>query len=261
MSTPAEITVGGRPVASVLGTFGKGVPGAVAVNLGSSGGPTCSRACPYHPETTDPDAADLGARCYAVRTERFRKTAAARLAAFDDAGPETVARRAFHELAARGFRAPWLRISAFGGVPEDPADAPSLARLAWGAAAAGTPVHWPTETRAKRTAWANVVPPEIAVRWSVPATDRSAWATDPGPVSTVAGSPGDREPARLRDARSVAADRRRATGRRCIVCPAVASRILRTAAAGVRTAEAPGARCDSCRACADPGTDVVFPLH
>ena len=259
--TAAEITVRGRPVASVFGSFGKGVPGSVGLSFGTSGGPTCDRGCPYHPASTaGPDAAPVAGRCYAARTERFRRAAGDRLAAFDDAGPEAVARRAWHESAARGHRFPWFRVSVFGGVPADPAAAPSLARLAWGLAAAGTPVHWPVETEAKRTAWGEVVPPEIAVRWSVPlGSDR--WTTAAGPVSTVAGDPAAREPDRLAAARAAAAARRASTGRRCVVCPAVASRIIRTAAAGRRTAGAPAARCGSCRACSDPAVDVVFPLH
>jgi NAD-dependent dihydropyrimidine dehydrogenase PreA subunit len=250
--TVVPLMVRGRPV-SVLGTIGKAVPGSVAVSFAPSGGRYCETVCPHHPEN--------GGACYAVRTERFRKPLAARLAESERVGAESVAVQARAESAARGHRFPWFRVAAFGSVPGDPDDAPTLAALCRDLVAAGTPVHFPTETRGKRDRWTAAIGGAVAVRWSIPSPSDPAWTTDPGPVSTVAGSRDEREPDRLAAARAAASARRASTGRRTIVCPAVASRIIRTATAGKRTAGSDRAKCGGCTACADHGTDVVYPLH
>jgi len=243
------LTVRGKPVAEVLGSFGKAVPGSVHLSLAPSGGRWCSRSCPHLPAN--------GGKCYAERTERFRIALGDRLAAFDAAGPEPVAARAFAESAIRGHRFPWARVSAFGGVPEDPADVPSLVRLVRAWLDAGTPVHFPAETQRKADRWTRAIGrPEFEVRESVADPRRFVRAVRHrlrGVFSTVAGDPGDSRPERLRKAREVA-ERARALGDRVIVCPAVASRILRGSAGS--------AKCGACRACSDRDIrGVVFPLH
>lgn len=259
-AAPVALSIGGRPL-DPLGTFGKGVTGSVHLSLAPSGGRYCDTGCALHPESTSPHAAPVAARCYAVRVERFRGRLGAKLAAVGAMDPESVASLARGLSAARGHRFPWFRVSAFGGVPS-PDAVPSLAGLLRDLDAAGTPVHFPTESPGKRDRWRDALDGSgVVVRLSIAPGD-PAWGTDPLPASTVAVGSGDH----LDAARDAAAARRVATGRRCIVCPAVASGILATrrhrAAGGRgRAAGSPRAKCGTCRACADPGVDVVYPLH
>lgn len=242
--TPATLTVGGRP-ATVLGTFGKGCDGSAALNFGESGGANCSTACPYHPRTTSEHAAAGGARCYAATLEKRRPSLAAKLRRHESA-PAEVVRLARLELAARRWCVPWLRVSAFGSVPESvPA---GFGELMADAAAAGIPVHLPVETPEKAATYAAAVGPGVAVRLSA---TPDQWLTHDGPASTVAGRMTDTPRERLQLAREAAKARRAATGRRCGVCPAVASRTLKGRPV----------KCGECTLCADPGADVVYPAH
>lgn len=248
--TIATLTIGGaRPV---LGAFSKGAPGSVALNFAPSGGANCATGCPYHPRSTSAHAAPGGARCYAARCEARpdRQQLAAKLERHEVAGADAVLEAASAELAARGWRVPWLRVSAFGSVP------PTVPRGLRGFLArlrdAGTPVHLPVETARKARRYRAAVGDLVAVRESV-ATPRR-WRTAPGPVSTVAGSMDTPPRERLEAARDAAADRRRRTGRRVVVCPAVAAGTLRRGAAS-------RAKCGACTACSDAATDVVYPAH
>lgn len=248
IATP--LTIGGR--APVLGSFGKGAPGSVALNFAPSGGSNCDAGCPYHPESTAANAAPGGARCYAARTETRpdRRQLADKLSRHEAAGADAVLEAAAAELAARGWRLPWFRISAFGSVPATPPR--GLRAMLERLAEAGTPVHLPVETARKAARYRAALGDVVAVRESV-ATPRR-WRTASGPVSTVAGSMATPPRERLEAAREAAADRRRRTGRRVVVCPAVAAGTLRRGAAN-------RAKCGSCTACADPYVDVVYPAH
>lgn len=249
--TTATITIGGR--LPVLGEFGKGAPGSLALNFAPSGGENCATSCPYHPESTAANAAPGGARCYAARTEARpdRQGLSAKLERHAAAGADAVLEAADAELAARGYRAPWLRVSAFGSVPPKPP--PRLRRLLERLAGAGTPVHLPVESPAKARRYRQAVGDIVAVRESVATLRR--WRTAPGPVSSVAGSMAESPRERVTAAKAAAADRARRTGRRVVVCPAVAERALR----GRRATGS--AKCGRCTACADPAVDVVYPAH
>jgi hypothetical protein len=234
----------------ILGEFSKGCAGSVALNFDRSGGANCDRGCPYHPQSTS--AAAGGARCYADRVERRpdRRELAAKLDRHGAAGADAVLAAAERELAAAAFRVPWFRISSFGSVPPTPPAGlrPLLLRLI----KAGTPVHFPIETGRKaaryRRALAGV---GVAVRESVATMRR--WRTAAGAVSIVAGSMDQPPRKRVAEAKRVAAERTARTGRRAIVCPAVAARALRTGSEK--------AKCGICTACADPSTDIVYPAH
>ena len=60
---------------------------------------------------------------------------------------------------------------------------------------------------------------------------------------------------RVRESKRVAAERTARTGRKCIVCPAVAARYLNG------NKPNPAAKCGNCVACALAHVDVVYPLH
>ena len=247
MSTAATLTVNGR---TVLGTFSKGVTGSAALNFGQSGGQNCDKVCPFHPESTAPNPD--GVRCYAVRVESRpdRQTLAAKLQRHEQAKPADVVRAADAECKERAYRLPWFRVSAFGSVPSR-VPLP-LVRLLWRLADAGTPIHLPVESKAKRARYQSALGDRVAVRWSAPTP--SAFLSEPGIVSTVAGSMDQRPADRVRAARDLAKERRQASGRGCIVCPAVTVRHL-------RKSPSPHAKCGGCTACADPALDVVYPAH
>lgn len=247
----ATLTIGGaRPV---LGSFSKGASGSLALNFAPSGGANCATSCPYHPESTAANAAPGGARCYAARCEARpdRAGLAAKLERHAAAGADAVIEAATAELAARGWRLPWLRISAFGSVPAVPPQ--RLRAMLERLRDAGTPVHLPVETSRKARRYRQAVGDIVAVRESVATLRR--WRTAPGPVSGVAGSMADSPRERVASAKAAAADRARRTGRRVVVCPAVAERALR----GRRATGS--AKCGRCTACADPAVDIVYPAH
>ena len=235
---------------SVLGSFSKACAGAAALNFARSGGPNCERGCPYHPESTA--SAPASARCYAVRIEHRpdRQQLASKLDRHEAAGADAVILAAERELAAAAYRLPWLRISAFGSVPARvPAGLrPLLTRLV----RAGTPVHLPIETAAKASRYRRALDGVgIAVRESM--TSRRRWRTAAVPASIVAGTMQQTPRERVDAAKAAAAERADRTGRRAIVCPAVAAKHLRTGS--------DRAKCGICTACADPSVDVVYPAH
>ena len=246
MSTAATLTVNGR---TVLGTFSKGVTGSAALNFGQSGGKNCAKVCPFHPESNAPNPD--GVRCYAVRVESRpdRKQLAAKLQRHEDAKPADVVRAADAECKERAYRLPWFRVSAFGSVP--PRVPLPLVRLLWRLADAGTPIHLPVESKAKRDRYQLSLGKRVAVRWSAPTA--ASFLADSGIVSTVAGSMNETPRERVRAAADLARERREKSGRACVVCPAVAARHLRTGSKS--------AKCGLCTACADPGVDVVYPAH
>lgn len=240
----------------VLGSFGKGTAGSVALNYARSGGSNCSKVCPYHPETESPHAADIDARCYAARCEARpdRSQLAAKLDRHESAGGDEVSARAYAEARAHRFRFPWFRFSAFGSVPDTPPR--DLVRMVEELASAGTPIHLPIEDPDRAARYRAALPDSVAVRLSVPIVDPE-WMRSDGPVSTVAGSMDESPMDRLAAAKNAAARFMGATGRRAVVCPAVASTTYRRRGRNVAPV-----KCGDCTACADPTVGaVVYPAH
>ena len=245
----ATLTIDRRPV---LGTFTKALPGAAALNYGTSGGANCDTGCPYHPASTSAQAAPDAARCYAATCERRhdRQQLAAKLARHESAGADAITAQADQECRQRAYRLPWFRVSAFGSVPPSPPA--GLRQLLQRLTDAGTPVHLPIETARKANRYRRHLDGTgVAVRESV--ATRRRWLTAPAACSLVAGSMQQRPAERVQAAKRAAQDRTAATGRRCIVCPAVAATHLRTGSKR--------AKCGACTACADPAIDVVYPVH
>ena len=247
-----------QPPPNVLGSFGKAVPGSRALNMGRSGGKNCWRGCVMHPESTSPLAVPEAGRCYAARCESRpdRTQLAAKLERIEASDPDSVVDIADAELRQQQYRLPWFRISAFGSVPDriPKGFAGMLRRLH----EAGTPIHFPIECPDRTGRDRDALPEAIAVRWSIPMGDSTSWETYPEACSTVAGSMKDRPMERIEAARQVASERREATGRRTIVCPAVVTSFMSKQR---RFKGMHRVKCGECRHCADPFTDVVYPVH
>ena len=253
-TTTTTLTIGRAAIggAKVLGSFGKATPGAAALNFGQSGGDNCDTACPYHPGSDSPHAAPDRARCYAATCEARadRKQLAAKLERHERAGADALTAAAFGECANQGFRFPWFRVSSFGSVP---AIVPTgFVRLIQKLVDAGTPVHFPIEPGGKIETYREALKGiPVAVRESV-ACSRD-FLTRPGPISFVVGTMRQRPRERVALAIRYAKSRRRRTGRRAVVCPAVAAVHLRT--------KSKRAKCGGCTACDDPAIDILYPVH
>lgn len=259
----------------VLGDFGKGVKNSHTLNFSRSGAEGyCDKSCTYHPDNNDSNRPNKN-RCYAARAEvrPDRVELANKLLRHEDLGPETLCRRALAELKktySRGKKVPWLRISAFGSVPL-PENATTeflnaLRELLDYCDMQNIPVHFPVESQAKRDFYQCEVGTRATVRLS--AQSDTIWLTDSQPASFVAGTTDMSRLERLDEAKRVAVLRREATGRKTIVCPAVASRYLefkRRKLAGDPNARnatgSPRAKCGACIACSQAGTDVIYPAH
>lgn len=244
-----SMTIKGRPV---LGGFGKGLPGSITLNFGTSGGSNCDTECAYHPRSTNSRASSADARCYAAACEnrRDRTQLLAKLQRHESTDAVSLIDAATNELTANGWRAPWFRFSAFGSVPmQVPANFPAfVSRIR----AAGIPIHLPIESASKANTYRMALQGiDIAVRESV--TNVNRWLIATTPVSIVAGSMQDSPRERIVIAKSMAAIRTRNTGRKVVVCPAVAAMHLRT--------KSDRAKCGACTACANPSLDIVYPVH
>jgi len=243
------LTVNGKR-AEVLGQFGKGTPGSVALNFSTSGGDNCDRGCAYHPESTSKSAAPDAARCYAVACEKRHDRANLRgkLERHESAGADAVLSMAWHEMALRAWRVPWFRFSAFGSLP---ARVPAgLRKFVAQLKKAGTPVHLPIETARKATRYRNALGDLVTVRESVANPRR--WREASGPCSIVAGSMEQRPAERIETARELATIRREKTGRKVTICPAIVSTFNKSPNR---------VKCGQCTKCADPDVDIVYPVH
>ena len=256
-TTTTTLTVGGR--ATVLGSFTKALVGSATLNFSTSGGVNCDTGCPYHPASTSNNAAPDVARCYAATCEARpdRRSLAAKLERHDQTDAADLITAAMDELADRAYRLPWFRLSAFGSVP---ARVPSnMRRMLEKLTAAGTPVHLPIETARKASRYRRALEGVgVSVRESVASMRR--FRTAPEACSIVAGTMQQPPRERIKVAQAVAGIRRKATRRRCIVCPAVSTTFIRLQRNAKSQAVRP-IKCGMCTACACPDTDVVYPVH
>src|SRR5262245_31475145 len=115
------------------------------------------------------------------------------------------------------------------------------------------PVHFPVELPGKARTYRRIVRGLAVIRESIHSAAR--WLRTSGACSTVAGTREMSRLERVAEAKRVAVLRTAATGRKCIVCPAVAARYLN----GNKPNDK--AKCGNCTACAMPDVDVVYPLH
>lgn len=254
--TPVVLTLNKNPV---LGGFEKAIPGSVSVNFGLSGGKHCDPSCRHHPESTDPDPTRA---CYAVRVELRgdRRDLYTKLARHEAAGPEAVMQRANDEICrkiALGARIPWVRISTNGSLP-NPADASpafleSLRGFLKVCKAQAIPVHIPVETASKTLFYKKAIRGLATVRQS--AQSLQQFLDCKNPTAFTVGTREQTRIERVESAKQVAKLRTEMSGRRTVVCPAVASRYLNN------NVPNPKAKCGNCRACSEQNTDVIYPLH
>lgn len=232
-------------------------PGGVSVNFGSSAGPECDPRCNYITGRTI-DGDEDGPTCYAARLEGFRP-AVKKSHAEREKHPTRIANAA--TLALRGIRnagivIPWIRISSLGPVPT-----PETARTTAGFIAAftmlmeeiaehvknGSGFHFPAETPEKRRFYTATIPQEMRGRMIVRESvqTRRQWRERRGPVSVVAGKPGQSWEQKLKRAAELQEERKTKTGRLSIICP----KTLKTS------------HCGQCTACAAESCDVIYLSH
>ncbi len=248
----------------ILGTFSKGIEGSITINFSLSGGRNCDIACPHHPRSV---AASATKACYALRVEGRpdRSNLKRKLQRHARFSAVTICNRALMEvieLQRKGESIPWLRVSTNGSLPQ-PADVrgnrlfvDALRRLISHCRQSGIPIHIPVETYAKARFYRALLGSLAIVRESAHSSERFLRAA--GAVSVVAGNRDQSRIQRVESARQLAAARRLATGRKCIVCPAVANSFAARRDPGKRNARA---KCGVCVACALADVDVVYPLH
>ncbi len=238
----------------VLSRFSKGASTAVALNFDVSGGVHCDPSCRLHPQSTAEQASD---RCYAVRLENFRRNARAKLVRHGSLHPAQICNAALYELQMRqamGETINWLRISSAGSVPSaDDADdiyLDALRTLLRYCRGTGIHVHFPVESAAKAGFYRRQLQGLVVVRESL--QSETALAETNAAVSYVAGTEivhgAQLQRRRKESAHAAAKIRRKASGRKTIVCPATFSVNSK-------------ARCGLCTACARPDWDIVYPLH
>lgn len=249
----------------IIGTFGKGIDGSVSINFGVSGGVDCDPACKHHPDSTAKDATHF---CYAARSEirPDRTQLAAKLRRHQEMPPVLVLGKALFEIqqiVGRGKVVPWVRISTNGALPM-----PSKVRgnklfrnqlraLLSYCADHSIPVHMPTESYSKARYYRSLVGNLAVVRESIQG-GLKRLKTASGAVSFVAGNQGQTRVERVETARMVAKTRRKSTGRKTIVCPAI---LNSWAARRDKSKLNARAKCGECVACAMGNVDIVYPLH
>ena len=275
---------------NIFTTFSKGVPGALALNFGQSGGANCETSCRHHPIHFAAGGSREGeaGECYAKVVERRgdRAPLADKLERHESLPGSAIVGRALVELSSmllRGAVIPWFRFSTNGALPSreqartDRRFVPLLRELLGKLRGAAVPVHLPVESAEKAEFYRSIVGDIVTVRESIQTPDMTpdTIANHPipsGACSFTAGEgvgAGPNKRARiLAAAAAAAAAWAIRTGRKTIVCPAVrVSFLARTKAGrGARTAEQvrrwrAGAKCGSCTACALAHIDVVYPAH
>lgn len=249
---------------SALGTFSKGIAGAVSVNFGASGGANCDVGCKHHPESTARDPTNA---CYAVTVEQRgdRKALATKLQRHQKLGAAQVVGKALLELqqlTSKRKRIPWIRISTNGSVPQPgdmtPLFASQFRALLNFARSQAIPVHLPVETPTKARIYRKLFGDLATVRES--ADDVARFLRARVPVSCTAGKPGTSYRLRIAAARKLAARKRKRSGRKVVVCPAVLNTFV-SRGKGNEHKRNKRAKCGVCVACACPDTDIVYPLH
>ncbi len=229
-----------KVIAQTCTNFGKGAPGSLGLSFAPSADAHCSKRCPHY-----------GTRCYAERTEKRYRAYSAKLDRHHAQGVAATCRDALTELqSARraGFTPIWFRFMVSGSLPARPGadDVRALRDLCAWLVGHGVPIHFPIETKAKAARYRRALRGlGVTVRES--GTTERRFVEASGPVSWVTVGGG------VDAAKIAASNRRKATGRRCIVCPAVAAQKLKTGS--------DRAKCGACTACADPSIDVVYPSH
>jgi hypothetical protein len=197
--------------------------------------------------------------CYAERVECRKKNLKRKLWRHEYSNPADIMRRALAELQDRvmkGEKIPWVRFSTNGSLPmtwrarQNKRFNRAMQEIIDFCRIHSIPVHIPVETWEKARFYRQF---GAVVRQSCQ-NDRQFLETT-GAVSYVAGVQSQNRMERVNAARELAAKRAAATGRKTVLCPAVASRYLNN------NVPNPKAKCGNCIACSLPNVDIVYPLH
>lgn len=228
----------------VCGSIGKAAPGNVSIGFGLPGGPNCV-GCLHK-----------GKDCYSERGVQRpdRAELLAKLARHEALGAAWVANKAAAELLARKTKPSWIRLSADGSVPQAPTprERTAFIRLDKAIGSLGMRAHLPVENPTKAKRYRSFLR-NIIVRESAQTLEQFLSAD--GLVSFVVGTRDMSGRERVRIAKALARARTSVTGRKCVVCPAVAVGYLRG-----RTFKNHKAKCGYCDACVRD-CDVIYPLH
>jgi hypothetical protein len=229
---------------TLIGTYGKGIPGSLTVNFAPSGGKNCSDTCQLK----------KSGLCYATRAEARKPSIKVNLErkAADLSGYLKALLQSRNQIT----EATWIRISAFGSVPPT-GRLSRLQRDLMGsflrmlAQRDPTTVHFPVETPEKQEAYrVGEYFPRLSLGLNPSPRRISGWLQKGRPVA-MAYDPGTREPGYTRAAisgsKTLARDlRRKFPDHNIKVCPSIAG----------------NAKCGACKLCALDGADlVIYPLH
>ena len=230
-----------------LGTFSKAVPDAIALNFSESGGVNCSTKC---------QALKLGI-CYAIHTEKMKPSiqkSGERKRELGFASTCAAYAGEIQKLVDKGKAIPWIRFSTFGSVPNRPLTSSEVSAFVYLVRSfpANVPVHFPVETKEKAErfraiSYAFDLP--LVIRESCQSDERAAESLAQGlPASRIVYE-GETKRDRLESARCMA----KASKGKAVVCPAIASTILRSVNK---------IKCGQCTLCAQAGrTMILYPQH
>lgn len=224
----------------MLGSFGKGIKGAVTANFSRSGGANCDSGCSLK-----------GNGCYAETLEKRKGSIARSGELREEIGFLATCQDLEKDLRTKlacGNSIPWFRFSAFGSLPnrlltkEEQSAFLSLVN----AIPKETPIHFPVEA-----AWKAAYYRELISRSNKPTTivrlSFHGKGEPDGPFSIVF-----KEGKTRRERLGLAKEFARKISAR--VCPAIACTFL-------RVPKGKQIKCGAgCNACAEPG-NVIYPLH
>lgn len=247
MKTATKKTATTQPWKPTLGTFSKAVPKAIAINFSESGGENCSPQC---------QALKMGI-CYAIHTEKMKPSIQISGERKRLAGFANVCRAYAKQIRNKvesGESIPWIRFSTFGSVPNRPLTEEEIMAFVdlVRSFPPGTPVHFPVETRQKAErfralSYAFDLP--LVVRESCQTDARAMECMEKGMPSSRIVYDGETKRERLEAARKIAKE----SGGRAVVCPAIASTILR---------RPEPMKCGKCTLCSQANrTLILYPQH
>jgi len=228
-----------------LGSFGKALPNAIALNFSESGGANCSTKC---------EALKKGV-CYAVHVEKLKPSVQVSgqrkrelgFAALCEAYAAKIRRK-----VAKGEAIPWIRFSTFGSVPNRRLTGNEMEAFAdmVNSFPEGVPVHFPVETREKAERFRAICVAfdlPLVIRESCQSDARMRAADNVGQSSRIVFK-GATKLERLKNAQALAKELPAAR-----VCPAIASTVMR---------RPNPVKCGQCTLCAQAGIKtILYPQH
>jgi hypothetical protein len=223
-----------------IGTFSKGVTGAVTLNFAPSGGKYCSDTCPLK-----------GNGCYAQHVEKMKPS----VKLSNERKARVLSNTLAEMLARLDTAAPWIRLSAFGSVPSatqlTEKQTELFRQLGEKLAPVSERVHFPVETASKYKLYTRLgFFPRLSLG-NNPSSKRLCRAMHADEQISLVADTGDRKLGWTKRQIDYARALRRKLQKRfpaktVKVCPAVAG----------------SAKCGECTLCGRDGADIViYPRH